>query len=171
MLRLVREQGLEGALADIAEAMLSMENEDSVADEVALAFSDLSVNELFAMSGPTRDGYVDPQDLAWEWLSEAFEPFLETLDGLLRLREIDLAVEYAHGMVLGLYRTRDVAGTVDTVAGNAPDWHEDAAAEALLRLPRDLRDHGEEFGERIPEWRTLGPRLADLNPPVDARRR
>ena len=67
---------------------------------------------------PAGRGYVHPGEAADEILDEAFGPFLEDLERRAKLGMRSAAVEFAAGIVLGLYRCRE--GGIRNAAGVLP---------------------------------------------------
>ena len=91
-----------------AVSLLSDEDRSAVADDVEGALQGWDIEELNSRAGRQPDGsYVDPGEAADEILDEAFGPFLEDLERRATLGIGSAAVEFAAGVVLGLYRCRE----------------------------------------------------------------
>ena len=109
---------------------------EGVADDVAWALEDVSLEDLASRSGRVRGrGYVHETDGAWELVSEAVEPFMIDLRRRSRLGLMDAAAAVTMGIVAGLYQVREPEeGTVVAYAG--PDALSDLAEEALKEAAR-----------------------------------
>ena len=142
------------ALEEIARELLYQEDEDRVADRVAAAILTLDPLAPIGLSRVSAGGR-SAESLAHEALDKAIAPFRKTCAELLAMGEVDLAVERCHGILLGLYRTRDreAEGGELCMTSIAPDWSLETACEVLELLPEDLRDFGDELGDRLAGWR------------------
>ncbi len=115
---------------EIADAILASVDVDEIADDVFGAL-DLDVDEVYAHSGPTAYGYVDPVEEAWSALQEAIEPFIDVVKERIRQGRVGEAARVCKGIVLGLHRHRVAMPGSDRVLGLAEDFPGEAAAEAL----------------------------------------
>ena len=112
-----------------------------------------------------------PTEAAWELLQEAVDPFLSDMKRQMELGLGREAREICKGVVLGLYRIRDLRG--DEFLGWAEDFPTEAAADAVRILARGsqkgvggtrrARPHfDEEFVDKyVPEWRNLIARVLE----------
>lgn len=153
---------------EIARALLKEVSCEHVAQEVEDSVRSLDIEDLD--SGPTPFGYTEPAEAAWEALDATVQPFVEDLK-----RHIDLALEaealeICKGILLGLYRLRDDES--HDVLGQAPDFPDEAAGEALAAWRRTQRMTGGKKSRRqrldfpwdfvsgsIPAWRGLVDRV------------
>ncbi len=79
-------------------------DDDAVADDLFTSLNGIPIEYIWDHSGGTRDGYVDPNDLAWELFEEKVESFLTEAK---RYHDLNLTVERNscfRGVLKGLYR-------------------------------------------------------------------
>ena len=129
---LATHPNLKKEAESIARSLLGEVNFEEIADEVQEAVSALDFDDLNARAGHHGQGYVEPDEAAWEILEEAVEPF--TVDIMRRIAlglEAD-ALEICKGTVLGLYRVGHSGG--GPVAEWAPDFPAEAAGNAIDAL-------------------------------------
>jgi hypothetical protein len=169
LLDLVSSHADVGALAaKIAWVVLKDVSAGDVADRVQRAILDLDLDDLDG--GPTPFGYVEPVDAASEVLEERIKPFIEDLQRYVELGLEQEALEVCKGILVGLYRCRDLEG--HEVLEHAPDFAVHAAGDALATWRRTQRVvDGRRFRRqrpdfpigfvrsRIPEWRGLVDRV------------
>lgn len=116
---------------------------------------------IWRTSKPARDdwngGYTPPVRAADEFLMEPVEAYLDEIDRLARLGLEDAASAICEGVLLGLYRLRDVEH--HDVMGWAPDFAPEAADFVVSRWSKakgpskGRRWLAEEFVELVvPEW-------------------
>ncbi len=91
-------------IAEVAGAHLRGVDPEEVAfvlyDELTL----LKPEEVWDRAGPTRHGYVDPTDVAYEMIEEVLDPYLEDLQKYQKLGMSDEANQICMGLLLGFYR-------------------------------------------------------------------
>jgi hypothetical protein len=139
--------------AHAAWAMLSDVAVDDVAARVADALLALDQDDLAARAGPTRYGYVEPTQAAWELLEEALEPWLEDIGRRVRLSLVDSALFIACGVVVGL-RSVDGCDHDDRLLSWVPDFPVEAAESVRRALLQAGVDPGEPRIERaLSDWR------------------
>jgi hypothetical protein len=148
----------------MARALLAQIDFVSIAAEVEHSLRCLSLDDLGERAGRHRDGYTPPTQAAWDLLQEAVDPFLANMKRQMDLGLQAEALETCKGILLGLYRLRDLKG--DEFLGWAPDFPGEAAAHAVGELtecsgPERTRAGAkvlvdETFiGEHVPDWREL----------------
>jgi hypothetical protein len=126
-----------------------------VAGEVEDALQGLDIEGLNTRAGyrPGR-GYVHPAGAAGEILDETLQPFLDDLQRRAKLGMRHAAVEFAVGILLGLYGCRH--GSSETLLEYFPDYAAERASDVVdqcTRLGVDLPTA--ELAELIPDWSTL----------------
>lgn len=157
----------------IATSLLRETSMDDVAADVEDALRLLDMDDLADRAGDHAGGYTHPSDAAGELLEEAVAPFFEHMDRLLKLDLQDDALECCRGIVVGLYRARDLQD--DEILGWAPDSVVESACNALVawhaggtdnmfgagsRRRRSTRVFPDDLLERlVPEWRDLIERI------------
>lgn len=90
---------------------------DDVAASVEDALRALDQDDLAARAGPTRYGYTEPTQAAWELLEEALEPWLEDIVRRARLGLSDAAITIAVGPITALRNVEDSCGR-----GRSTSW-------------------------------------------------
>ena len=101
---LKRKPELIEEINEIAFEYLKDIDEDDIKNELFCILDGIRIEDIWDRSGSTRDGYVDPIDLAWEMFEEEVESFLEKArkyQGLGMVTERDI---YFRGILRGLYR-------------------------------------------------------------------
>jgi enamine deaminase RidA (YjgF/YER057c/UK114 family) len=76
-----------------------------IKDIASLVYFDLDsieVEEVWDRSGRTRNGYVEPTEMAFQMFEEALEPFLEEMKKYLKLSMFVEAKEYCMGILRGI---------------------------------------------------------------------
>lgn len=91
-------------IEQLAMEYLSDVDVEGVADEVYSALEFIDVHDLWDNAGPTRDGYVDVTELAWEMFEEALQPFLDELKKHQKMSMPTEAKYLCMGILQGLYR-------------------------------------------------------------------
>lgn len=112
-----------------ADAMLHAVSFESIANEVESAVTGLDEEDMYGHSGGKEWGYVDPGETAWDMLDKAIGPFQEDMERRLKLGFLPEAEAVCKGIVLGLYRVRDVKN--DQVLEEASDFPAEAAGMAV----------------------------------------
>jgi len=74
-----------------------------ISNEVFSDLDFLDVEELWEKSGPSRDGYTDPGDAAWEMIEDIIEPHLKNMQRLHSLGMFREEMRYCIGVISGLY--------------------------------------------------------------------
>lgn len=171
--RLIGDPGVRRQAQAFAEEILGLVSVEDVAEQVSDAIETADVDEVYAHSGRTRDGYVDPGEEARRYLEERIEPVLEDMERRLKQGRLGEAQAICMGILLGLYQHRSGGGTTDHVLGLDPDFAGEAADAAF-----NLYWHGkryvaystrkgkrsktgapalpEAFWKKIPEWADMG---------------
>ncbi len=103
--RLARENA--SLLKKIEQVALKYLNEvtvEEIAGEVFCDLDTLKVEDVWDQSGPTRYGYVDSGEKAWEMFGDAIEPFLDELKKRQDLKMNEEAKKYCMGILEGIYQ-------------------------------------------------------------------
>lgn len=96
------DPGIETSAAEVAMSKLVDMSVDDVAGRVEDALRALDQDDLAARAGPTRYGYTEPTQAAWELLEEALEPWLEDIGRRAGLGFVDAAIVIAIGSITAL---------------------------------------------------------------------
>ena len=106
LIRRLHDRGGEVRQALLEEARNVLKDVDSheVAEEVFMDLDMIQVETLWDNSGPTRDGYISPEDEALDLMEEELEPHVQQVWGYLQLDMQAEASTYLQGILLGLYR-------------------------------------------------------------------
>ncbi len=129
---------------------------DDIAENVFSDLDDLAVEDVWDNSGGTRDGYVDPNELASEMFEEALEPYIDELRKCQELSLADEAKLRCMGILKGLYKFEKEAAT------EFQDWAVDDPHENFKQVlqewrkgnkdPKDLEEMDEFIKRNCPEW-------------------
>jgi hypothetical protein len=124
-----------------------------------LVFSELDaidIEDVWARSGKTRDGYNDPNDMVCEIFEEYLEPFLEELRKYQGLRMQNEAMLYCMGLLRGIYRFHKES------TSQYREWAGDASAEYFEEVfqnwkngcatPDQLVEMRKFIKDNFPEW-------------------
>lgn len=106
LIRRLHERGGDVRQALVEEAGNVLKDVDlhQVAEEVFTDLDMIQVETLWDNSGPTRDGYISPEDEALDLIEHELEPHVQQVWDYLQL---DMEIEartYLKGLLLGLYR-------------------------------------------------------------------
>jgi hypothetical protein len=92
------------ALLEEAQNVLEDIDLEEIADGVFFSLDLLQVETLWDSSGPTRDGYVDPGELAYELIEEELKSFIDQIWNYLQQGMEHEAKICCMGVLLGIYR-------------------------------------------------------------------
>lgn len=120
-------------IEQIVREYLSEVDIDDIASEVYFDLDNIEVEEVWDRSGSTRDGYIDPGDMAWQMFEEALDPYLEELKKYQNFSMHNEAKKYCVGILKGIYQFEKKSKSEYKV------WAEDAP--------------GEYFGQVLSEWK------------------
>ena len=121
-------------IKQLAMEYLSDVDVKGIADEVYSALDCIDVHDLWDNAGPTRDGYVDVTELAWEMFEEALEPFLKELKKYQKLSMPTEAKYKCMGILQGIYRFEKESNS------EFKDWAVDAPGENFSAVLDEWRD-------------------------------
>lgn len=131
-------------------------NIKEIASQVYLTLNLLEVEELWDRSGATRNGYIDPVDMAWDMFEEAMTPFLDELKKYRNLSMQNQAMCYCMGILKGIYKFEKESLV------EYKDWAPDVPSEFFHQILDDWRKSRrsredikkmEEFIEKdCPDW-------------------
>ncbi len=143
-------------IEQLAMEYLSDVDIEGVADEVYSALELIDVHDLWDNAGPTRNGYVDVTELAWEMFEDALQPFLDELKKYQTLSMPTEAKYLGMGILQGLYRFEKESNS------EFKGWAVDAPGEyfgTILDEWRDSCESSEDFEdmdafiqENCPKW-------------------
>jgi hypothetical protein len=125
---LVKDPQIRKRAEEIALAVVSDVDIDSVAEDVFYELDSIAVKDVWDNSGATRDGYVDPGEYAWQLFEDALEPFEQHLH---KCRELSLTKQAQHqcmGILKGVWRFKKESKS------EFKDWAVDAPGENMVRI-------------------------------------
>jgi hypothetical protein len=163
---LVRHESLREEADRLATEVVSAPCYEDVASAVADAVTVLDIQDLNGRAGPSRSGYTDPTDAAWELLEESVEDFISDMKRRVGIGLTDAAITFCRGIVVGLYKVRTMAS--DGPLGWAPDFPAEAAgnavAELLRAVPKEARAATRAsleaaFASETPDWTEMLTRV------------
>ena len=135
-------------IQQLAMEYLSDIDIEGIADEVYSALEFIDVHDLWDNAGPTTDGYVDVNDLAWEMFEDALQPFLDELKKYQKLSMSTEAKYQCMGILQGLYRFEKESNS------EFKDWVEDTPGECFRSVLDEWRDSCES-SEDLEEMKTF----------------
>lgn len=155
--RLAREDAkISKRIEELALECLVKVNPEDIAGSVFRDLDGLEVEDVWDNSGGTRDGYVDPGELASEMFENALEPYLDELRKCQKLSMDGEAMLHCMGILMGLYKFEKEATT------EFQDWAVDEPHEYFVQVldewmngNKDPEKWGEmrDFVKRnFPEW-------------------
>ncbi len=130
-----RHENLAREIDAVAQELLSPVEINEVAVEVQMELEFLQVEDVWDQSGATRDGYLEPDDVAWEMFEEALRPFREEVEKYRQLSMLEEAESTCQGLLKGIYQFDKESAT------EYKEWAVDAPSEY--------------FGNILDEWRKL----------------
>lgn len=160
-LEIVERLGRKGGTireAVVAEAMnvLTKIDVNQTADEVFAALESIDVEDCWARSGRSRNGYTSPDEAAVEIFEEELQPFF---DQVKRYHEMGLPEQeaaYCMGVILGTYRYERESES------EFKEWSMDIPAECAGSLLDDWLERNRQRARltamhefirtRCPEW-------------------
>ncbi|MBI5183525.1 MAG: hypothetical protein HY999_04105 [Nitrospinae bacterium] len=129
---------------------------EDVAEEVYWELNGIEVEEVWDRSGSTRDGYIDPGDMAYEMFEEALEPFLNELKKCQKLSLFNQAKYHCMGILKGIYKFHKES------TSEYKDWAVDAPCEYFdvvlkdwkndCQKPEYLKEVKEFIKKNFPDW-------------------
>lgn len=155
--RLAREYAkISKRIEELALERLVKANPDDIAGSVFRDLDGLEVEDVWDNSGGTRDGYVDPDELASEMFENALEPYLDELRKCQKLSMEGEAMLHCMGILMGLYKFEKEA-TTEFREWAADDPHEYfvQVLDEWMNWNKDPKKWGEmrDFVKRnFPEW-------------------
>jgi hypothetical protein len=121
-------------IKQLAMEYLSDVDVEDITDEVYSALESIDVHELWDNAGPTTDGYVDVNELAWEMFEDALQPFLNELKKHQKLSMPTEAKYQCMGILHGLYRFEEESNS------EFKDWTVDAPGEYFRSVLEEWLD-------------------------------
>ena len=106
---------------------------EDIAAQVYFDLDSIEVEEVWDRSGRTRNGYVEPTEMACQMFEDALDPFIEEMKKYQKLSMFAEAKEYCIGILRGIYKFEKES------TSEYKDWTVDAPAEC--------------FGWVLDEWR------------------
>jgi hypothetical protein len=77
---------------------------EKICEQVYSALGGIEVEELWDRSGPRRDGYSSPEEMAVEMTEEVLEPYNKKVGEYLELGMVRVAKFYCMGVLKGIYK-------------------------------------------------------------------
>ncbi len=144
-------------LGEDAEALalkvITAVDPESVAEDVVWEFEGLDQDDIWERSGHDRFGaYTEPWDAANEICEERLAPFLEELERLLSMGQMQPALDQVKGLLLGLHRLQG------HLPPDAEDYPSESGAYAVLEAWAAKGPAGEDqtllgwIKDALPEW-------------------
>ena len=110
-------------IEQIAMDYLSDVDIEDIASQVYIELDSIEVEELWDRSGRTRNGYVEPEEMAFQMFEEALEPFLDEMKKYQNLSMFAEAKNYCIGILRGIGKFENDS------TSEYKDWAVDAPQE------------------------------------------
>ena len=143
-------------IEQIAMEYLSGVDIEDIASQVYFDLDNIEVEEVWERSGSTRDGYVEPVEVAWQLFEEALESFLEKLKRYQELSMHAEAKNYCMGILKGIYQFEKESKS------EYKDWAADAPREYFEMVlndwkkgcenPKNVESMNEFVKKNFPGW-------------------
>ena len=134
------DQKIAKRIEQIALEYLEDVDIEDIAFEVYYALDHIEVEEVWDRSGNTRDGYVDPTEMAWQIFEDALDPFCEELRKCQRLLLYAEAKKHCLGILDGIYKFEKESPS------EYKDWAVDAPREYFKQVLKEWKS-----GQNNPE--------------------
>jgi len=125
--------GITKKAYEIAMKIVVNIDADEIMDEVCYALDALEVDDLYALSGKTRDGYVDPNDKSWEMFEESLQPFIDEMIKNQQRGLSSIAKTHCIGIIKGLRMFEEES------CSDFKDWVTDAPGEYVDTVVEEWR--------------------------------
>jgi hypothetical protein len=126
--QLTKDPAVRRKAEEIAVAILSDVDVESVADEVQYQLESIPVEDVWDHSGATRNGYIEPGEYAWQLFEEALEPFEVQLRRYQDFSLITQAKLQCMGILKGIHDFESESKT------EFKEWAVDAPGENMARV-------------------------------------
>lgn len=155
--RLAREDAkISKRIEELALECMMKVNPDDIAGSVFRDLDGLEVEDVWDNSGSTRDGYIEPCELAAEMFEEALEPYVNELRKCRKLSMDGEAKLHCMGILMGIYKFEKEATTefADWVGDYPQDSFEQIFEDwrAGNKNPKNLEEMHEFVRKNCPEW-------------------
>jgi len=166
---LERHKNLHAEAETIATELVASPSIDDIADDVLDAVTSLDIDDLNNRAGPSRYGYTEPSEAAYELLEESIEDFLSDIKRRMQLGLTDAAIAICCGLVKGLNKAKNVDSDV---LNWEPDFPEEEAGQAVAEFIKSCPKESRQavcyrllavLSEHVPAWSELFNRAAKEN--------
>lgn len=127
------DTGIKKRIAEIAEDLIRDVDIDAICDDVFSTLDFIDVHELWDRSGSSSGGYTSPEDMAYEMVEDALNPFEEEVYRLFDLGMVQEAKLSCMGILKGLYKYEHESKS------EFKDWAADVPGECYGHLLREWR--------------------------------
>ena len=128
-----RDEQIKTTIEKTAVEILGTVDVDEIASAVQMELEFLQVEDVWDRAGATRDGYLDPGDVAWEMFEEALRPFREEVEKYKKLSMLKEAASYCQGILKGIYEFDKDSAT------QYKEWAVDAPGEYFAYILDDWK--------------------------------
>ncbi len=122
------DKQIKKKILEIAENMIKDVDYGAVSDDVFWALDAIDVHELWNSSGPTTDGYISTDEMAYEMIANVLEPFQKELFRFIDIGMTQEAKFYCMGVLKGIYMYEYDSGS------EFKDWATDIPGECFRSL-------------------------------------
>jgi hypothetical protein len=126
------DKEIKKRIIEIAEDLFRDFEVEEISEDVFYSLDGIDVHDLWDHSGSKTDGYISPENMAFEMVEEQLKTYYQELFRLCELNMAQEAMQYCMGVLKGVYRY------VDESESEFKDWATDIPEEC--------------FGYLIGEW-------------------
>jgi len=114
---------------------------DEVAEDVYSALDFLDVEDLWDQSGPSREGYTEPGEMAVEMMEAALQPFVDVMQRYQNFGKLKEARLSCMGILKGIWRyERESQSEFKEWAGDGVSYCSDAVLAEWKKGPQNNDD-------------------------------
>jgi len=136
------DKKIKNKISEIAQDLFGDIDVEDIAEDVFYALDGINVHDLWDSSGPTRDGYISTENMAFEMVEEQLKTYYQELFRVCELKMAKEALRYCMGVLKGIYRYANESDS------EFKDWAPDIPEEC--------------FGYLIGEWKKRCKRKSQI---------
>ncbi len=119
------DKEIKNTIIEFAEDLFGDIDVEEIGEDVFYALDGIDVHDLWDSSGAKVDGYISPEDMAFEMVEEQLQTYYQELFRLCELKMAQEAMQYCMGVLKGIYRY------VNESESEFKDWATDIPEECF----------------------------------------